>query len=68
MASEEPRLLKAREVYERLGISRATLYRMIEKGQFPPPLKLSTGTSRWHSQDVEDFIAGLLRGLGSGES
>ncbi len=68
MASEEPRLLKAREVYERLGISKATLYRMIDRGEFPPPLKLSAGAKRWHSQDVEDFIAGLERGLGSGES
>ena len=65
MVSDASRLLKAHEVCEKLGISKATLYRMIRKDQFPQPLKLGASASRWHSQEVEDFMAGLPRGLGT---
>ena len=44
------------------------MHRMIRKGQFPQPLKLGAGASRWHSQEVEDIMAGLPRGLGPIES
>ena len=46
MVTNAPRLLKAPEVCEMLGISKATLYRYIRQGKIPPPLKLSAGTSR----------------------
>ena len=61
MATNAPKLLKAREVWEMLGISKATLYRMIDKGQFPKQVKPSPGTSRWHRHEVEDYIAALPR-------
>ena len=62
MVTNAPKLLKAREVWEMLGISKATLYRMIDKGQFPKQVKPSPGTSRWHRHEVEDYMAGLPRG------
>ena len=62
MATNAPKLLKAREVCEMLGISRATLYRMIRQGKFPRPVKLSADSSRWPSQEVEDYMATLPRG------
>ena len=45
-----------------LGISKATLYRMIRQGKFPRQVKLGAGTSRWPSQEVEDYMATLPRG------
>ena len=62
MVNSTPKLLKAREVWEMLGISKATLYRLIRKGRFPRPVKLGAGTSRWPSQEIENYIAALPRG------
>ncbi|WP_306765522.1 helix-turn-helix transcriptional regulator [Komagataeibacter rhaeticus] len=50
------RLLRLREVTERTGLSRATIYRHINKGTFPKPRKLSSGTIRWHSGIIENWI------------
>ncbi|GCE82688.1 hypothetical protein MSKU9_0829 [Komagataeibacter diospyri] len=52
----DSRLLRLREVTERTGLSRATIYRHISKGTFPRPRKLSSGTIRWHSGIIEDWI------------
>ncbi|SAY48682.1 helix-turn-helix transcriptional regulator [Komagataeibacter rhaeticus] len=56
------RLLRLREVTERTGLSRATIYRHINKGTFPKPRKLSSGTIRWYSGIIENWIntAGTL--------
>ncbi|WP_373321432.1 helix-turn-helix transcriptional regulator, partial [Komagataeibacter europaeus] len=37
-------------------LSRATIYRHISKGTFSRPRKLSSGTIRWHSGIIEDWI------------
>ena len=62
MATNAPKLLKAREVCEMLGISKATLYRLIRQGKFPRQVKLGVGTSRWPSQVVENYMSTLPRG------
>ncbi len=49
------RLLTLREVLTQTGMSRATLYRRIEEGRFPPPVK-NGRTSRWPASEVGDFI------------
>ena len=36
------RIIKINEACEKLSISRATMYRLIEKGEFPKPIKLSS--------------------------
>ena len=62
MATNAPRLVKAREVCEMLGISKSTLHRLIRQGKFPRQVKLGAGTSRWPSQEVENYRAALPRG------
>ncbi len=64
MVSDASRLLKAHEVCQMLGISKSTLRRMIRRGEFPEPLKLSPGASRWPKQDVYHYIDRLPRRSG----
>lgn len=50
-------LLKAEEVLERTGMSRTTLYQMINKGLFPKQLQTTIRSVRWLERDVNDWIA-----------
>lgn len=40
-------LLSRQEISRVLGVSTRTLYEMIARGAFPPPLALSGKTQRW---------------------
>ncbi|MFH7325893.1 helix-turn-helix transcriptional regulator [Desulfurivibrio sp. C05AmB] len=49
-----------RQVAARYNVSRCTIWRWVERGQFPKPIKLSPGCTRWrgsalaaHEQSME---------------
>lgn len=48
-------LLNYDDVSLMLGISRTTLYRMVTKGTFPQPIKISRQTVRWTKEDVNEW-------------
>jgi prophage regulatory protein len=41
----------------RYGVSRTTIWRWVARGEFPPPIKLAPGTTRWRVADIEQFEA-----------
>jgi prophage regulatory protein len=45
--------LKMSDLTARFGNHRCSIYRWIKKYDFPKPVKLSEGCSRWKSSDVE---------------
>ncbi|WP_114286463.1 helix-turn-helix transcriptional regulator [Candidatus Halocynthiibacter alkanivorans] len=50
------RFLSIAEVAQRYGVSHATVWRWAEKGgDFPQPIKLSAGTSRWSDEQLFEF-------------
>ncbi|RRQ20528.1 helix-turn-helix transcriptional regulator [Thiohalobacter thiocyanaticus] len=51
-----------RKLAERLEVSRATLWRWTAAGNFPQPIKLSPGCTRWRLEDVESWEADRLKG------
>ncbi len=55
-----PRVLRCAAVLARTGLSRATLYRLIKKGSFPPGRQLSEGTVGWYEGDIEAWIKALF--------
>ena len=55
------RLLRRTELEEILGLSRASIYRLIALGRFPAPLKIGISAVRWHPQDVRDWLAARPR-------
>ena len=55
-------LLTAQEVAGRLSISLRTLYRMVERGQFPPPIRRSRRWVRWKTTDVQHYLDTLKPG------
>lgn len=58
-----PVLLTYPETARALTISRRTLERMVSGGTFPQPLKVG-GSSRFHRDDVANFLEQLRRARG----
>lgn len=54
-------LFSLREVQARTSLGRSTIYRKVNDGTFPPPLKLSEGCVRWDAEDLETWRAALPR-------
>ena len=50
------KILKLKQVIEIVGISRSTLYGMVQSGDFPKQLKLSTRSSGWLQSEVKNWI------------
>lgn len=49
------RFLRRKEILARYGVTNSTLYRWIEEGKFPKPLKLVPGgkASGWPIEEIE---------------
>ena len=52
------RLLTNEQVLEIVGVSRATLFRMVKRGKFPQAIQVSERAVRWRESQVLDFIYG----------
>lgn len=50
------RLLRLNQILDLTGLSRATLYRKIAAGTFPPPYRISERCSGWRTGEVEVWL------------
>lgn len=57
----QPSIDRLPTVLSRIGVSRSTLYKMIEQGKFNAPLRLGPRAVGWLSTDSDDFIAGRVQ-------
>ncbi len=53
------RILRIRTVLERTGLSRSTLYRRIEQGNFPKQIRISERCVGWRESAVEAWTRSL---------
>lgn len=51
----EARFLSIKDVCQWLGVARATIYRQMQTGNFPKPVKFGKA-SRWEREAVENWI------------
>ena len=51
------RILRIPEVSRATGLSRSTIFRLVQAGSFPPSVKLTARTIGWYSTDIETWIA-----------
>ena len=51
-----PKLKKLPEVRAITSLSRPHIYALIQKGEFPKPVKLSERSSAWVESEVQDWI------------
>lgn len=43
------------DVAARFGVKRITIWHWVKNNQFPPPVKLSRGCTRWRLDDIEKW-------------
>jgi prophage regulatory protein len=53
-------LLRIPTVIQRTGYSRASLYALIAKGEFPRPISLGARAVAWPSDEIDQWIAGRI--------
>ena len=58
-------LIRLPQVLKRTGLSRTTLYRLVQSGDFPRPVKISPRASAWRSLEITEWIATRLPALSS---
>lgn len=58
MGATTSRFMSISEVLPSVGVSRATLYRMIAAGQFPAPVKVGSA-SRWQEHEIDEWKVNL---------
>lgn len=56
MSAAQERLLKREEVEQMLGIRKTHLYAMIERGEFPRPIRVGANAVRWKLSTVSEWI------------
>lgn len=49
-------LLRRDEVLDLLGISKSTLYRWIDDGRLPEPIRLGPNVPAWREGDLRDWL------------
>jgi prophage regulatory protein len=52
-------ILRRREVESVIGLSRSQLYAMIQRGEFPKPIKLGTGPTGavgWLQSEIDEWV------------
>ena len=51
------KFLRLPAVIERTGLSRSTIYEMVDRGDFPKPVKIGARAIAWPSESLETWAA-----------
>ena len=57
MTAMTDRLLRRPEVETIVGLGTTTIYKMMNDGRFPRPLKITPHAARWRLSDIEMWLA-----------
>jgi prophage regulatory protein len=59
------RLVRLPEVIDRSGLSRTSIYRKMDAGEFPMSVQLGSNTVAWLEADLERWIAAPMEWRGA---
>jgi prophage regulatory protein len=57
VAAQIDRILRPRQLADRIGLSLATLWRLRRRGDLPEPIRLSPGCVGWRTSDIEAWLS-----------
>ena len=52
-------MLRIAEVLEVVGVSRRTLYRMVDDDRFPRPVRVGQRATRWRQSNIQQWMDSL---------
>jgi prophage regulatory protein len=58
--SVEPRVhgaLREKDVLQKVGISKSQLWRLIKRGDFPKPIKISERCNAWSARRIDAWLS-----------
>lgn len=61
------RILRLKEVMDKTGLSRSTLYKYIEQGHFPKSVPLGGRAVGWVESEVDDWITARIEDRDEGK-
>ena len=50
-------ILRPRQVAELFGVSRTTVWRLVQRGELPRPIRISAGVVGWRRSVIETWLA-----------
>lgn len=53
------KLLRLKDVCDRLALSRSVVLALVEAGQLPGPIIMGPRTHRWRDSDIDSYISSL---------
>ncbi|NOI55230.1 AlpA family phage regulatory protein [Vibrio crassostreae] len=54
------RLIRMREVLDKTGLSKATLYRLIAAGKFPASIQIAYRAVAWEESQVDEYLLNMI--------
>jgi len=54
-------LLRRKEVERRTGLSRSGIYALMDKGEFPRPVKLGPRSVAWPEHEIQEWNGNRIR-------
>jgi prophage regulatory protein len=54
------RLLRRGEVESRVGLKKATIYRLMSLDRFPRPIQITDGTVGWVESEIESWVVNRI--------
>ena len=51
------RFLRLKEVVQMVGLSRASIYRLMDSSDFPHPIRVGPRAVRWRLRDIEQWMS-----------
>jgi prophage regulatory protein len=55
------KFIKLKDVMDRTGLPRSTIYLRMSQGVFPKPVSLGCATSRWVEDEVAEWMESRIR-------
>jgi len=56
MDNQTEKLLRLRDVLDRIPVSKSTWWAGVKKGRFPKPIKLGPRTTCWKESEINNLI------------
>ena len=57
--NQSQRIIRMRELVNKVGYAQSTIYALVKEGKFPPPFKLTPGgrANGWLEHTIDDYLS-----------